>query len=250
MRIHRYRKFTLMTLVLVGAVFALALAAGCREAQMASPPELSQTPPMKVSGRQGFGFNNDISFGPFRATGISRGWRETTAWAFFSPENYNSKQSSEFTLQSLGGLTLKANCATNVDQVVAERFLGSGSNPVRVSEVLAGRTNYICGFKPVEGGPDWKLALGADAMRPLLAGVVSNGSQTIRVQGTNQLEGSHIPLSEPTGYRFSLNGRAVGAVEVINDGRVWLAPDLTQEQQSALAASAAALMIYRDLRRD
>ena len=250
MRIIGRRKYILMASVLVCAVFSLALTAGCREAQMASPPELSNTPPMKVSGRQGFGFNNNIAFGPFKVTGIGRGWRETTAWAFFSPENYNSRQSSEFTVQSLGGLTLKANCATNVDQVVAERFLGSGSNPIRVSEVLAGRTNYVCGFKPLEGGPDWKLALGADAMRPLLAGVLSNGSQTIHVEGTNALEGSHIPLSEPTGYRFSLNGRAVGAVEVINDGRVWMSPDLGPEQQSALAAGAAALMIYRDLRRD
>ena len=86
-------------------------------------------------------------------------------------------------MSSLGGPTLKANCATNVDQVVAERFLGSGPNPVRVTEVLAGRSNYVCGLKPLEGGPDWKLALGADAMRPLLAGVLSNGEQTINVQG-------------------------------------------------------------------
>ena len=47
-----------------------------------------------------------------------------------------------------------------------------------------------------------------------------------------------------------MGGRAVGAVEVINDGRVWLAPDLTPAQQSALAAAAAALMIHRDLSRD
>ena len=88
--------------------------------------------------------------------------------------------------------------------------MGSGPNPVRVTEVLAGRSNYLCGLKPLEGGPDWKLVLGADAMRPLLAGVLSNGERTINVQGTNRLEGSHIPLSEPTGYRFTMGGRAVG----------------------------------------
>ncbi|MBU4603850.1 MAG: hypothetical protein KKH66_02990, partial [Proteobacteria bacterium] len=80
-------------------------------------------------------------------------------------------------------------------------------------------------------------------------GVLEGPKLTIQVQGTDKLEGTTIPLSEPTGYVFSVAGQlsgTVGAVQVINDGLLWL-PD--SPQQEAMAAASAALLLYQDISR-
>ena len=82
-----------------------------------------------------------------------------------------------------------------------------------------------------------------------MQGVVEGPKLTMKVRGTDNLEGSTIPLSEPTGYIFSITGPVsgtVGAVQVINNGLLWL-PD--SPQQGAMAAASAALLLYQDISR-
>lgn len=56
--------------------------------------------------------------------------------------------------------------------------------------------------------------------------------------------GSSIPSGEPFGYEILEGGRRVAAVETINRGRVWIAPDAPN--RDTLAATAAALLLFQD----
>jgi hypothetical protein len=61
----------------------------------------------------------------------------------------------------------------------------------------------------------------------------------IEVRSQHRLEGSRIPMGDPAGYLLLHDGTAIGAVETINRGRVWL-----REVTSIEAATAAALLLF------
>jgi hypothetical protein len=56
--------------------------------------------------------------------------------------------------------------------------------------------------------------------------------------------GSRIPSGDPVGYVVSRGGHALAAVETINRGRVWILPGLDSATREALAATAAALLLF------
>jgi len=61
----------------------------------------------------------------------------------------------------------------------------------------------------------------------------------VEVRSRHHLEGSRIPMGDPAGYLLLRDGTAIGAVETINRGRVWLG-----EGSSIEAATAAALLLF------
>ena len=79
-------------------------------------------------------------------------------------------------------------------------------------------------------------------------GLLGDGATRISVKGTRELAGGAWPLTEATGYLFYRDQDLVGAVDVVNQGAVWFEKDLADDARSAVAASASALLLHRDLR--
>jgi hypothetical protein len=71
----------------------------------------------------------------------------------------------------------------------------------------------------------------------------------ITVQGTNRLAGTFLPLGETSGYSFAAAGKTLAAVEVINNGAVWLAPDLDPALRGPVTAAIASLLLFEELRK-
>ena len=49
------------------------------------------------------------------------------------------------------------------------------------------------------------------------------------------------------GYQFFQNGEAIGAVSIINNGRVWMREDLDEEMKLVLASLSSGLMVRNNI---
>jgi hypothetical protein len=120
------------------------------------------------------------------------------------------------------------------------RVAGAVLEPVNTSELL-------CDLRSLGAdGDTWMLDLSETQERPL-QGVLRRGRTELRVEGANRLERGPATW-ETAGYHLSLDGRNLAAVETLNDGSVWLARSLEPELRGVVAATAAALLLFEDLR--
>jgi len=63
-----------------------------------------------------------------------------------------------------------------------------------------------------------------------------------------RIRGGIVAAGFTTGYRFERDGRAVAAVDVMNDGSVWFHAGADAGARAVIAAAAAALLLLEDLR--
>ena len=236
---YKYRQIGFWLIVIwVGALLS------CRMARMAVPESLtSDAAEMEVKGRQRFSFKESLSFGPFRITDVDRGWTQTSSSgsAWFSSSK--AKQSYEFTLRETNSPTWEAQCATGVNkrELNFDDFLG-GELEIEMASVY-----FACSFKRRSEKGRWRLVMSQSASEMVLNGILTDGKERIQINGSQKLQGSPIPLSDPTGYEFVHKKRIIGAVEVINKGGVWILPSIDSEIRSVLAAASSALLLYRDI---
>lgn len=225
------------------AFVLMVLMSGCQTARMAMPARLVGQPEMPVEGRQGFRFFNErFAFGPYEASDISHGWTSKTSFGFMGYSKNKAKQNYEFTLTDTETQNANvAQCSTGVNWQDIEGTVLGGTLSVNVQA----STVFACSFK--SNASLWQLIMGQSTTEQVLSGDLTDGVTHIEVTGTTKLAGSPIPMSEASGYDFSLNGQAVGAVEVINAGAVWIVPSLTEDQKMAVATAAAALLLYQNV---
>jgi hypothetical protein len=90
----------------------------------------------------------------------------------------------------------------------------------------------------------WRMLVEEEHDRPM-NGTLASDDRRIEVVGTNRIAGGIVPMAGATGYEIRDGGVTLAAVEVINDGRVWIrAP----RDEALLAAAAAGLLLLEDLR--
>jgi len=223
------------------------LISGCTTAHMALPSDMpAGITQMTVEGRKAFSFDESFSFGPYAIQDVQRGWRVKTAWGFLGFNSSHAKQTYEFEMKT-GKKTWTANCATGVrwKDMNFGNFMDTGGT---LNWELKSDLVFACTFARKKSGKTWKLAMNQGTEHIVMDGVLTDDKSSILVEGTQKLEGSSFPLLDPTGYYFRKNGKIVGAVEVINNGAVWIDATQSKEVQSALACASAALMLYKDLK--
>jgi hypothetical protein len=214
---------------------------------MALPPSLAaQGTAWPVEGRQGFQLRERIRFGTYEATDVSRGWTRSMSLQLGPYGRYKAGKRFEFTLREPDAPAWQATCATDLDHQSLSTFISEVRLGVTVG--LTFKRSFTALLQREGGGTPWKLLLVQGASDPCLHGVLTDGVTSIAVAGTQALEGSPIPLGEASGYVFSVQGEPIGAVEVINDGAVWLLPGAAPDWRSTMAAASAALLLYRELK--
>ena len=221
------------------------LGVGCRTACFDVPTDLaSEAPEWTVEGRQRFSFKEAISFGPFRTAVVDRSWTKTRSWGGDWFSSSKAKQTYEFILQETSGVVWEAQCATGVSK-----------QDMRFDDVMGGELEievqanvyFACSFRQKGEKKVWRLAMSQSTSEMVLNGVLTDRKTRIQVQGSQKLQGSPIPLSDPTGYTFVLDGDIIGAVEVINKGAVWLRPTVDPEIRSVLATASSALLLFKNI---
>ncbi|NCC50749.1 MAG: hypothetical protein EOM20_05975 [Spartobacteria bacterium] len=227
---------------LVGLTVVSILAGGCTTASMQVPSALQGVPVLAVTGRSAFRFNESFQFGPYAVTDVKRGWTSGSSWGLMGFRSTHKNQQYEFSLVAADA-EWKAQCATRVSRKDLEQNLWGGELTAQLDLDSA----FICTLHSESTGATWKMLMSRKTGQAVMDGTLSDGVSSITVSGTRSLKGSSIELSTATGYTFEINGSVVAAVQVINNGAIWLVPSIPRETQDLLAAAATALILYDDI---
>lgn len=233
----------LLCLLLVSTL-TLPAHAKLKEAAMRLPDALAGVERLPVQGRQGWKLTERIEFGGFAVHDVKRSLSKGGDLGLSVPglayEGSKRRQTFLFKLDGADDSAWRGAAATNLRR----RALDVGFDIE-----LRNKSGFMA-LLSSDARPDdkWTLDLKEKGERPL-AGTLSRNDITISVTGTNRLAGSIFPLGETTGYVFESAGRPIAAVEVINDGAVWLTPDLDPNLRAPVTAAISALLLMEELRK-
>ncbi|MBL9216730.1 MAG: hypothetical protein JNG83_14730 [Opitutaceae bacterium] len=233
----------LLVLILGGAVMLAQPSeahAKLRAAAMSLPAELAGAERLPVTGRQGWKRVERLAYGAFRVSEVRRSLTKGGSLHIIIYDGAKARQTFGFRVAEDEGEAWRGEAETTARR----RALNVG-----VEVEMRNRSAFGARLAP-EARPEeaWLLKLGETRERPL-AGTLERGGQVVTVRGTNRLAGTPLPLGETAGYVFSLADRPLAAVEVINDGAVWLAPDLPAELRGPVTSAIASLLLFEELRR-
>lgn len=211
---------------------------------MRLPEELASVERLPVKGRQGWKIIERVQFGEFDAYEVRRSLTkggDLRVGRVLFYEGSKRRQTFGFTLAGRDGAVWHGGAATNVRRHALERD--------GFEVALRDKSGFAAVLQPETApGDAWTLDLTETFDRPL-KGTLERGDRTIVVTGTNRLAGTPLPLDETTGYVFESGGRPVAAVEVINDGAVWISPAIDAGERAPVTAAIAALLLFEELRK-
>jgi hypothetical protein len=219
----------------MAAIAGVALASGCASARMPLPEGLEGAHGMEVEGRQGLRVRERLRFGAYEAGAVKRSWVRGSDWRILVFEREKRDQTFSFTLAEGGDSRWRADCRTRL----RTRGIEIGGVEMRAED----RSALDCSLLSTDG-ERWILSLTEQRDSPL-AGTLSSDGRSFEVAGSNRLEGSRLPVEGASGYELRDGDRVAAAIEVLNDGRVWI---VAPHDQALLAATAAALLLVEDLR--
>jgi len=230
-----------ITLLLLGLLtLAPSASAGFKLAAMSLPPELAAAERLPVQGRQGWKRLETLRFGEFTVRDVRRSLTKGSSLQILLYEGAKARQSYGFALADRTGEAWRGEAETNVRR----RALDVGLEiELRNKSGFGARLQSTA--RPEEV---WMLKLEETRDRPL-QGSLSAGARLVVVRGINRLAGTFFVSGETTGYVFELAGRPVAAVEVINDGAVWLSPGLPEDYRGPVTAAISSLLLFEELRK-
>lgn len=220
--------------------------AGCSTPQMRVDPLLAaQASALPVSGREGWLVDQILSFGEYRSGPVSRGWTKGYDYPFVIRFT-GAREKLRFAVFDHSGNEAMVHCAGKLREQDLRLFRD-------YFDINIGTTDTFIGTVALNGGRQYDFHFEnlntqqSTGYRPL-EGTVQGGIETIRLRAVWHLASGQRWLdTQPIGVEFLRAGRVIGAVETVNEGRVWISEDLGGEDRLLLASLAAALLLRSDL---
>ena len=230
-------------------VLACLVASGCQVAQMKLDPALTDVAAMPVKGNSGRMWDRRMQFGEWQTTSVKEGWTSDMRTEVGSADGASGSALDRLRKRYRFGI------ATNRGSIEARcSQLGQFASHTESSGRWEDRTEIDLamprGIPPLQctydgaGGGSLKLTkqmtvAASQAGEIEFAGQSWTVSEVSRIEGGRQ--GSLAPMS---GYEIRRGARVVAAVEVINQGRVWISPALSPLDQDRAAAIVTTLLLY------
>ena len=227
------------------AVVALMLSlSACSVPHMALESNFkSQAQEMPVEGRKIFKPNGNFKIGDYTVANVHRGWRNMGGFSIFSYNNIKARQQHQFSLQHEQGQEWYVFGASKLQ----EKSLKSNTGlTIRIAPNLE---YYASQFTSPESG-QWHLLTvdpGDYIRRKKFEGELSNGKTTFTIAPVYKFEGKGLPMSDIIGYEFKNGDETVAAVQVVNNGKVWMKPEADADTRMVLASAMASLLLYEKL---
>lgn len=215
--------------------------ASAKSAAMRLPAELAQVQRLPVTGRQGWKRTEHLAFDATRVLDVSRSLSRGSDLGILLYEGNKRRQTFGFSMIDGTGDVWRGAAATSL----LRRTLNDGNG---LSINLADRSSFTAHLAPLDRPQDlWVLEMSEQGEHSLY-GTLRHNETVFEVRGTDQLAGTKLPLDGTSGYVIARGGQALAAVEVINDGAVWIAPQLSAEHREPLLGAISALLLFEDLR--
>ena len=228
----------------------LVMLNACAAARMALPPEIGENFQHWPVTERGYFVDETFAFGPYRLEDVDRSWTTKSRWGagggHVQVSDAKARQSYNFRLTTPQFSGIQATCFTNAAWTQLELDDVLGNRSVFTWD-LRSKASLSCTFTSDPGAARWTLVAQQSEADGTLNGGLSNGLNAARISSTRALEGTSWPFTEASGYLLELNGEIIAAVEVLNDGRVWIKRELDPKLDAALAAGAATLLLYREI---
>jgi hypothetical protein len=226
----------------------LPLLSACQLARMQVSPDLATVEPFAVDRALWHWRkpNDPLSFGSWRTTRIDVGWSEFRSRQV--PVTVSGKSTLDFQsylrpyrldVATSNGV-ISAECISRAAGVAYKDWsLDSGA--------LAGIPPLHCSYMGASAGEMELLEM------PTIAGSeegnIAFDVTRWHVQSVNRIEGGHGP-GAIVGYEIRRDSEVIAAVEIMNQGRVWMSPTLTALEQDRVATVAMALLVYESPQAD
>ena len=238
------------------ALASLLLSACASPSRMALPPALSKEaksmPVKKTYAFWIFGLRK-LDFGGYAVRDYHTGWQSGTAAAVGAGRlgyaEDAAHQKFEFKLTPGQGKTWAGRCAEAASKrTVSGKLLGG-----TLSADLERQATLDCTFMAEADSVPWTLALSLQTQgkgllaKEMMGGQLSDGKRSYRVESIDELEGLRTSGGETSGYAIKDSARVLGAVQVIDQPKVWMDPSAEPELGAPLALASTALMLQKGL---
>jgi hypothetical protein len=234
-------------LVLISCAFAASavLLSGCQLARMQVSPALTSVPPLPVEQKTLRRWDDPVRFGAWYTANVDEGWIRIHGWRLAWFESSSRVKPYRFALT--GGVDLiQVQCLTSSQ---LSKFHESDSSYVAVDvRGLRKMPKLSCAYADSNADDGTLKLLSTPSLKDEAAesGQFEFGTDRWDVASVTRFEGGRYP-GEVAGYEIRRGNEAVGAVEIINGGRVWISPALASHDQDRVAAIAATLLLYQPL---
>lgn len=199
--------------------------------------------PMSVQGRHGWQVKQVISFGEYQTGPVKRGWTKGYDYPFII-RFAKAREKLEFHTVDGSGRRARLFCAGKLSEQDLHKFQQYFDINLRTRDV------FSC-----------TVALGDAQTYDFFVHDLNQNSTSGTVIGNVRGPGLDLDIrpvwhlatgkkswdTRPLGLEFVDGADAVGAVETINEGRVWLGGDLGEVDRLVLAGLASALLLRSDL---
>jgi hypothetical protein len=227
----------------------LMCSSSCRTAELAVDDDLkNDTETYTVKGRQGSQIGQVITFGDFKTSKVQRGWTSGYSIPFIVKFN-GAKEKLSFQQFDANGKTAEV--------ALVSRFKETEYEPLKDYFSISLRyKNYFAGsVKITHQDSSWDFIvhnIDGPARSPgknTTIGFLQNGQMRIDITGIRELEGSpqFITQNDVYGYKFQLDGKTIGAVSTINNGKVWFRTGLDSSLKLILASISSGLMLRNSI---
>jgi hypothetical protein len=233
-----------MNSVMSSVVGLLALVVGlgaCAGPRMVAPQDVTQgSQTLEVAERSSMsGSLVDESFklGSFAVTDVDRNWNKKNGFAVAGYSNDTTTTGYSYKLKG-GSDAWEGSCASSANKK-GVKILGG--------EAAWGSSSITCECK--QGASTASVVLKADSpdassTKKMSGELSTSAEKKYKVSVVSETDKSNFSES-PAGFRYDSPDGAVGAVEILRPGRVWLGQRLSETERTPVACLSAGLMLYQ-----
>lgn len=225
-------------LVLVAVSVVGVGAAGCAGPRMVAPQDVAKgSQVLEVADRSamtGSLANESFKLGSFAVSDVDRDWNKKSS--FSVPGYSDATTTTGYSYKVKGtGATWDGSCASSANESGVSVLGGS---------VDWGKTKITCACK--QGGTTASVVLDSSSpdSNKNAAGTLTVGDAKYTVSPVSETDKTNL-TSGAVGFRYDGQEGAMGAVEVLRPGRVWLNTRLPEPQRLPVACVSAGLMLYQ-----
>lgn len=224
----------------LGVAVVLLLLASCKDYNIKIDQDMrAEAQQMEVKGRQGFTFNQKVRFGEFHTDRVRRGWTRSYDIPFMIRfQGAQEKLSfSQFDGEGRQVVVSAIGKFQSKEVPLLGAFFGI---PLEYKHYFAG-TIYAIG----SGNAYDFIVFNPESNFKLMPteGHISGPGLSVNVHGVTQLDDRRLWNIDNLGFEYKRGERSIGAVQIFNNGKVWLRKGLEEEHRLVLAGLSTALMI-------